>query len=92
MQFLAGCPLQDMDDGYGQKLYEDVEMYADNQGINFYFLYEEGNLYCNALLSNVIHFFHIISKYLANFFFAFFSSHHIFEQCFIIPFSPPFCI
>jgi len=30
-QRIAGCPLQDMDDGYGQKLYEDVEMYADNQ-------------------------------------------------------------
>ena len=25
-----------MDNGYGQKLYETVEMYADDQGTNFY--------------------------------------------------------
>ena len=28
---LANCPKQDMDDGHGQKMWETVEMYADNQ-------------------------------------------------------------
>ena len=27
----AGCPKQDMQDGYGKELWETVEMYADNQ-------------------------------------------------------------
>jgi len=30
-QRIAGCPVQDMDDGYGQQMYKTVEKYADNQ-------------------------------------------------------------
>ena len=45
MQFLAGCPLQDMDDGYGQKLYQTVEMYADDQGTKYLFIFKIRNIF-----------------------------------------------
>ena len=34
-----------MDDGYGQKLYQTVEMYADDQGTKYLFIFKIRNIF-----------------------------------------------